>query len=214
MCLLDGIRRRIDDDQTGAASGKKLAAGEDHAGLDGPFGGERPDPATDAVEKRITYEGRQVKGVVKGADGNIYFALAGTFTGNQNMGADFTSAAKIVGIDHEGREILNEELPEAVRFPVATWSPAVGMCADFTGPYLYFVDTDSFSATTVTRYNYETKTADVHWLSAGETVYGIMGQHPTTGKLWVGMSNYVSSNMRSRLFSSDCAYPLPSHSDV
>ena len=69
------------------------------------------DPATDAVEKRITYEGRQVKGVVKGADGNIYFALAGTFTGNQNMGADFTSAAKIVGIDHEGREILNEELP-------------------------------------------------------------------------------------------------------
>ncbi len=152
------------------------------------------DPATDAVEKRITYEGRQVKGVVKGADGNIYFALAGTFTGNQNMGADFTSAAKIVGIDHEGREILNEELPEAVRFPVATWSPAVGMCADFTGPYLYFVDTDSFSATTVTRYNYETKTADVHWLSAGETVYGIMGQHPTTGKLWVGMSIDNSSS--------------------
>lgn len=61
-----------------------------------------------------------------------------------------------------------------MRFPVATWSPAVGMCADFTGPYLYFVDTDSFNATTVTRYNYETKTADVHWLSAGETVYGIM----------------------------------------
>lgn len=164
------------------------------------------DPATDAVEKRITYEGRQVKGVVKGADGNIYFALAGTFTGNQNMGADFTSAAKIVGIDHEGREILNEELPEAVRFPVATWSPAVGMCADFTGPYLYFVDTDSFSATTVTRYNYETKTADVHWLSAGETVYGIMGQHPTTGKLWVGMSNYVSSNI--------CVYDVSGASPV
>ena len=164
------------------------------------------DPATDAVEKRITYEGRQVKGVVKGADGNIYFALAGTFTGNQNMGADFTSAAKIVGIDHEGREILNEELPEAVRFPVATWSPAVGMCADFTGPYLYFVDTDYFSATTVTRYNYETKTADVHWLSAGETVYGIMGQHPTTGKLWVGMSNYVSSNI--------CVYDVSGASPV
>ena len=41
--LLDGIRRRIDDDQTVAASGKELAAGEDHAGLDGPFGGERPE---------------------------------------------------------------------------------------------------------------------------------------------------------------------------
>ena len=60
------------------------------------------DPATDAVEKRITYEGRQVKGVVKGADGNIYFALAGTYSGTSpNMGT-LTSDPMIVGIDHSG----------------------------------------------------------------------------------------------------------------
>ena len=46
----------------------------------------------------------------------------------------------------------------------------------------------------------------MHWLSAGETVYGIMGQHPTTGKLWVGMSNYVSSNI--------CVYDVSGASPV
>lgn len=153
------------------------------------------DPATDAVVKRISYEGRQVKGIVKGADGNIYFALAGTFTGNQNMGATFTSAARIVGIDTEGTVVSESDLPEDVRFPVATWSPAIGMCASFTEPCLYFVDTDDFMSSTVARYNYTTRTTDVHYLSGNETVYGILGQHPTTGKLWVGKSTFVTSTI-------------------
>ena len=54
------------------------------------------------VEKRLTYEGRQVKGIVKGVDGNIYFALAGTYSGTSpNMGT-LTSDPMIVGIDHSG----------------------------------------------------------------------------------------------------------------
>lgn len=153
------------------------------------------DPATDAIIKRLSFEGRQVKGVVKGADGNIYAALAGTFTGNQNMGATFTSAARIACIDPAGNLLSETDLPEGVRFPVATWSPAVGMCASFTEPCLYFVDTDDFMSATVTRYNYTTKSADVHYLSGSETVYGIMGQHPTSGRLWVGKSTFVTSDI-------------------
>lgn len=153
------------------------------------------DPATDAIIKRVSFEGRQVKGVVKGADGNIYAALAGTFTGNQNMGATFTSAARIACIDPAGNLLSETDLPEGVRFPVATWSPAVGMCASFTEPCLYFVDTDDFMSATVTRYNYTTKSADVHYLSGSETVYGIMGQHPTSGRLWVGKSTFVTSDI-------------------
>ena len=84
------------------------------------------------VEKRLTYEGRQVKGIVKGVDGNIYFALAGTYSGTSpNMGT-LTSDPMIVGIDHSGTVVSEKELSGGVRFPIATWSPAIGMCASFT----------------------------------------------------------------------------------
>ncbi|MFR4236229.1 MAG: DUF5074 domain-containing protein [Alistipes onderdonkii] len=69
------------------------------------------------------------------------------------------------------------------------------MCASFTDPYLYFVDTDAFNATSATRYNYQTQTVDYKYLSGNETIYGIMGQHPTTNVLWVGKSSYVDSNI-------------------
>lgn len=147
------------------------------------------------VEKRLTYEGRQVKGIVKGVDGNIYFALAGTYSGTSpNMGT-LTSDPMIVGIDHSGTVVSEKELSGGVRFPIATWSPAIGMCASFTDPYLYFVDTDAFNATSATRYNYQTQTVDYKYLSGNETIYGIMGQHPTTNVLWVGKSSYVDSNI-------------------
>lgn len=58
-----------------------------------------------------------------------------------------------------------------------------------------FVDTDAFNATSATRYNYQTQTVDYKYLSGNETIYGIMGQHPTTNVLWVGKSSYVDSNI-------------------
>lgn len=153
------------------------------------------DPATNSIEKQISYEGQQVKGVVKGADGNIWFTLAGTFTGNQNFGYTFTSNAKIVGIDHSGNLIQSTDMPSSIKLPVATWSPAVGMCASFTDPYIYFVDTDAFMTTTATRYNYSTNAFELNYISSSETIYGIMGMHPTTKDLWVGKSSYVDSNI-------------------
>ena len=95
-----------------------------------------------------------------------------------------TSDPMIVGIDHSGTVVSEKELSGGVRFPIATWSPAIGMCASFTDPYLYFVDTDAFNATSATRYNYQTQTVDYKYLSGNETIYGIMGQHPTTNVLW------------------------------
>lgn len=153
------------------------------------------DPASNTIEKRLPYEGRQVKGIAKGADGNIWFTLAGTFTGNQNMIPKFTSNPEIIGMDHDGNVLQETEMPSTIKLPVATWSPAVGMCASFTDSYIYFVDSDAFSATSASRYNYTAKTFDVNYISGTETIYGIMGQHPTSRQLWVGKSSYVDSNI-------------------
>lgn len=49
------------------------------------------------------------------------------------------------------------------------------MCASFTDPYLYFVDTDAFNATSATRYNYQTQTVELQYLSGNETIYGLWG---------------------------------------
>lgn len=153
------------------------------------------NPDGNKTEKRLTYSGQQVKGIVKGADGNIWFTLAGTFTGNQNGSPKFTSNAKIIAIDHSGAVVQEKEMPAEIKLPVATWSPGVGMCASFKEPYIYFVDSNAFSASTASRYNYSTQTFDVKYISGYETIYGIMGVHPTTNKLWVGKSSYIDSNI-------------------
>ena len=153
------------------------------------------NPITSTVEKKIEFEGRQVKGVVKGADGNIYAALASPFEGNQNFGTVFTSNSKIVCINHAGEILSEQDLPEGVQFPVATWSPAICMCASFTDPHLYFVDSTDFSATSATRYNYITKEVDVNYLKSTETIYGVMGIHPTSKEWWVATSSYVDSQV-------------------
>lgn len=153
------------------------------------------NPTSGLVEKRLDYPGQQVKGIAKGADGKIWFALAGTFTGSQNGSPAFTSKAKVVGIDHAGTVMQEQEMPASIKLPVATWSPAVGMCASFTKPYLYFVDTNGFQSNTATRYNYATQTFEENYVTGSETIYGVMGEHPTTKKLWVGKSSYVDSNI-------------------
>lgn len=153
------------------------------------------NPANDSkIEKRVTFKGRQVKGIAKGADNNLYIVASGTFTGNANMGATFTSNPIVVGLNHTG-DIVHEQELSGIQLPVATWSPAVGLCASFTDPYLYFVDTDAFNATSSSRYNYQTKKLDKNYVSGSETIYGIMGEHPTTKKLWVAKSTYVSSTI-------------------
>lgn len=151
------------------------------------------DPATDKVIKKIPFDGRQMKGIVKGADGNIYIALASPFTGGMYSPA-YSSNPEIVCIDHDGKVLSETEL-EGVKFPVASWSPAVGMCASYNEPYLYFVDTDEFNANTLSRYNYETQQLDLHFLECDNNIYGIQGQHPFTHQLWICNSNYVSSDI-------------------
>lgn len=153
------------------------------------------NPTSSSVEKKIPFEGRQVKGVVKGADGNIYIALASPFEGSQNFGTVFTSNSKIVSINHAGEILSEQDLPEDVQFPVSTWSPAIGLCASFTNSHLYFIDSADFNATSATRYNYITKEVDVNYLKSTETIYGVMGIHPTSKEWWVATSSYVDSQV-------------------
>lgn len=152
------------------------------------------DPATGVAETLLTYEGQQVKGVVKGADGNIYFALAGRFDGGM-YSPTFTSRPLMVCMDHSGNIVKEVEMPEPIQLPVASWSPAINMAASFTDPYIYFVDTDEFSAASAARYDYTSDTFVPNFIPGGQTIYGIMGQHPTTKELWVGKSDYVSSDI-------------------
>lgn len=153
------------------------------------------DPATDAVVKKIDFEGRQAKDIVKAADGNLYIALASTYTGTSpNMGT-INGNPKIVGIDHAGNIVSEKELTGGVQFPIEAWSPNIGMCADFNGPYLYFRDSKAFSITTVSRYNYQTQTLEYNYLSGSDTIYGILGVHPSTGQLWVPKSTYTDSDI-------------------
>ena len=52
-----------------------------------------------------------------------------------------------------------------------------------------------FSATSATRYNYITKEVDVNYLKSTETIYGILGIHPTSKEWWVATSSYVDSKV-------------------
>lgn len=155
------------------------------------------DPKTNSVIKHIDYNGRQAKGIVKGANGNIFVAFAGTFEGSQQWNTTYTSSPIIVEFDHKGNKVHEHTLPNTVVFPVATWTPAIGMCASFIKPYLYFADTDAFNNSSASRYNYETKQLEYHYIPEHEaTLYGIMGEHPKTGQLWVGRTaNYVESKV-------------------
>lgn len=150
--------------------------------------------STGKVEKKIDYPGQQVKGMVKAADGNIYFCLAAPFKGDWYAPV-FTGHAQIVGIDHQGIELQRTDMPESIRIPVASWSPAVGMCASFNAPYLYFIDTDEFVAKTATRYNYVTDAFEVNYIKETVAIYGIMGVHPVTEELWVAASDFISSDI-------------------
>lgn len=153
------------------------------------------DPLSpNSIEKRISFEDQQVKGVVKGADNNIYFALTGRFTGDISA-PTFLSRPQMVCMDHSGNVLKKVDMPEDIQLSVASWCPAINMCASFTEPYIFFVDTDDFSYTRAARYNYNTDTFDPDYIPGDQTIYGIMGQHPTTKVLWVGKSNYITTDI-------------------
>ncbi len=75
-----------------------------------------------------------MKGIVKGADGNFHVAVSGDFEGAPSYGAPTPDGSRIVGLDHEGNILYTYDLPDGVRFPIATWQPSVSMCASFTQP--------------------------------------------------------------------------------
>ncbi|WP_300729225.1 DUF5074 domain-containing protein [uncultured Bacteroides sp.] len=152
------------------------------------------DPATDAVTHTIPlYEGdevRQVKNVVKAADGNIYALVTGAYTGSM-YSPTFVNQAKVVCIDHEGKILSEQELGDEVALPVASWSPSVQLCASFTQPKLYFVTTPEFSGNKIGVYDYSTKTMTPFLLDVDP--YGYMGVHPTTEELYIGIAPYFLS---------------------
>ena len=154
------------------------------------------DPTTSKVIKTVKMEGRQCKDVVKGANGNLFAFFAGTFTGNMQWGAQFTSNPLIVELDKEGNIIDQAKAPAQITLPIATWSPNIGACASFTDPYLYFRGTSDFNSYTAARYNYETDTFDSQYIITPYVNYGYMGVDKYTGKLWIGTSkDYTTSTV-------------------
>lgn len=147
------------------------------------------DPATEQIVHKAEFPNRQVKGVVKGADGNFHVAVSGEFTGSPNSVATPTGA-QIVGIDHEGTMIYSYDLPDEASFSVATWQPSVNLCASFTEPHLYLATGSDFSMMSLDSFNYQTQTLDADYVSftGYDSIYGYPGVHPATGYLYVGQS--------------------------
>lgn len=157
------------------------------------------DPLTEGIVNSIDFTG-QVKGIVKGADGNFHVAVSGDFEGAPNAVAA-PDGAKIVGIDHEANILYTYDLPEGVKFPVATYQPSVSMGASFTQPHIYLVTGTSFSNTKADRFDYQTRTFTPAVVSfpGYDAIYGYMGVHPVTGRLFVGQS-VAYSTTRINLF--------------
>ncbi len=151
------------------------------------------DPVAGEIIKKLNYPGRQIKGIVKAADNNLYFLAAGEFTGATYM-PTYTNKPIVYGMNHEGEIIYEHELSD-IDLPVATWSPAVGLCASFTSPCLYFVDQVDFSAHSVGCYNYETETMTSNLIKTTDIVYGILGVHPTSEQLWLSQTTYMNATI-------------------
>lgn len=145
------------------------------------------DPQTETISKKVEFDG-QVKGIVKGADGNFHVAVSGPFETLPGWGDSSPEGAKIVGIDHDGNTLYTYELPEGVVFPVFSYQPNIYMCASFREPELYLLTGDDFSIYTADRFNYQTRTLEPDFVEAEDTIYGYMGVHPVTGQLFVGQS--------------------------
>jgi hypothetical protein len=152
------------------------------------------DVETDKIVKRIEL-GSQVKGIVKGHDGNIWMTVAGEFTGSFYM-PTYTSQSRVVGIDVNTYEIIKDySLDEGFNFPVATWTPSIGMCASFNEDVLFFWN-GPFSSTDVYRFDYTDGTI-THIIDLkkeprglGTTIYGYLGVD-RNDRLYVGCTNYM-----------------------
>lgn len=158
------------------------------------------DPATAQVVKSISFKNRQVKGLVKGADGNFYVALSREYDGTAPYApvVDMKTKAVIVGINHEGKEISRQELPAEVDFPVMPWSPSISMAASFTKDQIYLTTSSDFSVTAASRYNYKTNSLEKDLIQVSDNLYGYMGVHPFSEILFVGLSvAYTSTEIHT-----------------
>lgn len=156
------------------------------------------DANTDKIIKRIEF-GRQIKGIVKGHDGNIWMTIAGTYKGNQNWKPNYTGQSSIVGISSSTYEIIKDyTLDKGFNFPVATWTPGIGMCASFTEDALFFWN-GPFKSTQVYRFDYNTGQLKEllnikDYNDLGNTVYGYVGVDKQDN-LYVGTTSYMTTKV-------------------
>jgi len=156
------------------------------------------DATADTIVKRIEL-GSQIKGIVKGHDGNIWMTVAGKFTGSFYQ-PTYTSQSRVVGIDVNSYAIIKDySLGEGFNFPVATWTPSIGMCASFNEDVLFFWN-GPFNSNDVYRFDYINGKM-THLLNIknepdniGNTIYGYLGVDKNN-RLYVGCTNYMWTKM-------------------
>lgn len=152
------------------------------------------DPVTEKVVHRVDFGG-QVKGLVKGADGNFHVAVSGDFEGAPSYNTPITEGSRMIGLDHDGNTVYTYDLPDGVEFPIATYQPTVNICASFTQPDIYLLTGTDFGITSADRFDYEARTLTRGFVSFGgyDAIYGYMGVHPVSERLFVGQSIAYSS---------------------
>jgi len=158
------------------------------------------DPVSDRVVDTITIENAsQIKGIVQTPDGNIWMAVAGTYTQENKWGpATFTSPARIIGISSLTNTIFSDtELP--CDLPVATWSPHVGMCASPVKNEVFFWGGTQFNMSKVYKFNCDTKKAELFKDTSGidNNGYGYLGVSKEN-TLYVGFApSYMSTLIKT-----------------
>lgn len=135
------------------------------------------DPLNGKIIRQLDFE-ELIKGVVKGADGNIWVAFAGT-------------PSCIRGIDTKVDTLLRtNELPAEISFASSNSQPHTGMCGSLSGAALFFWHRTA-QGMKIFRHTYDRGITDeIISLNdyadlRGGTVSGYLGVHPRIGTLYV-----------------------------
>lgn len=105
------------------------------------------DAVSATVKKTVDFPGRQVKDIIKAADGYLYAVVTGQYSITQEVVnnwltdvATYTSPASVVRIDKEGTVGTEYPMNPSYEISALSYWPNVGLCAHPAKPMLFFFD--------------------------------------------------------------------------